>query len=93
MAQFRFTTEIPAYKPCLRECWEKLLRYSPTTASEIITDTPFEAMNREILEKMTFLFGDAIKNSDEILSEEERKWLHQTKDLLMFQPDWSEASL
>lgn len=86
VTQFRFTTEIYAYNPGLRESREKLSRYSPATTREIITDAPFETMNQEGLEKLGFLFGDAIKNTDEILFEDESKWLHQTGDLLMFLP-------
>lgn len=70
---------------------EKLLRYSLTIARDIITGTPFEAVNWEALENPAFLFGNEIKNSDEILFKEESKWLNQVGDLLMFLPDmeWS----
>lgn len=87
MTQFQFTTVIPAYNAGPRECREKLIRYSPTITNEIITDFPFEAMNQEALEKPAFFFGDSVKNSNEILFEEETKWLHQTNDLLIFLRD------
>lgn len=64
------------YKPGVRECCERLLRYNRTTAREIITNALFEAVNQEALEKPAFLFGDKIKNLDEILFAEESKWLH-----------------
>lgn len=52
-----------------------------------MTDTSFEAVNREVLVKLTFLFGDKVLSLDEILFEEESKWLHKVGNLLMFFPD------
>lgn len=75
------------YKPSVRECRERLLRYNPTTTRKIITDASFKTVNSEALEKPAFLFGDKIKNSDEILFEKESKWLHQVGDLLIFLSD------
>lgn len=43
VTQIRFTTEIPVYKPGVREYRERLLRHSPTTARKIIINAPFEA--------------------------------------------------
>lgn len=45
--QFRFTIEISMYKAGVRERRERLLRYNPATAKEMITNAPFEAVNQE----------------------------------------------
>lgn len=47
--QFCYKTTFPAYQPGIRECRERLMRYSLATTREIIIDTSFEAMNREAL--------------------------------------------
>lgn len=49
--QFKFTIKILVYRPGVGEHWERLMRYSLVTVREIITDTPFKAMNWEALAK------------------------------------------
>lgn len=41
-------------------------------------------MNQKVLAKPAFFFGDKVLTLDEVLFEEESKWLHQVGDILMF---------
>lgn len=85
--QFRYEASITMYHPGSRECQKRLIRYSPATEREIITDASCETVNREALEKPCFLFGDKVMVFDEVLFEKESKWFHQVVGLFIFFPD------
>lgn len=67
--QFCYDATIPIYQSGTKEHRERLMRYNPSTAHEIITEAPFEAVNREALQKSAFLFEDRVLFSNEVLFE------------------------
>lgn len=60
---------------------------NPTTLRELITDALLKGSNYRLLEKSTFLFGDRVKTSDEILYIDEHKWLREIDGVRIFLPD------
>lgn len=93
MTQFRYDISIPVYHLDNREHKESLVRCIPVTFREIVTDAPFEALNYEAMEKSAFLFGDKVAISDEVLFEEQSKWLHQVETFLCSYRIWNKTIL
>ena len=54
---------------------------------KLISDGRFESLNRRLLKKLVFLFGDAIDKNEEVLFERNYKWLCQIGDRRLFLPN------
>lgn len=54
---------------------DKLLRCSPSILRELLSDSSFEGVDREELEKPALLFGNLVLISKVSLFEDECKWL------------------
>ena len=50
------------------------------TLMELISNGQFESDTHTVLRKLDFLFGDSIKEDEEIMYSGNYKWLHQIRE-------------
>lgn len=83
--QFYFKEPMPTFAPgSNKNNIERLYQSSQTTHRKLIIDVPLKGLNRYLLEKSIFLFGDRVTVSDETLYVDEHKWFWEVEGVRMF---------
>ena len=72
--------------------WErqtKMSRVNMLTLHELFSDGQFESSSYTLLRKSDFFFCDSIDEDEEVLYDDNYKWLHQIRNQWFFLPTWS----
>ena len=84
---FSLWKTIPAFTGTNEEHQACLIKGAASMLQELISDGRFESNDHHQFSKPVFLFGDAIKEDEEILFDGNYKWFHQIREYRFFLPN------